>query len=117
MSIRSRVMAFTKPITARRSDGKTDVKSKQTSTHMLGPIKYKEVFVKHEQAPTAPKLKGVCFFCKFKIYFLRKPLFVANLTTSGRVFLTEMVKMHIFEPIPFGSTVRKTEDPMEGSIL
>ena len=49
--------------------------------------KNKEVFVKHEQAPTAPKLEGVCMgFCRFKIYFLWKALFLANLTTSGRVF-------------------------------
>ena len=47
---------------------------------------YKEVFVKHEQAPTAPKLEGVWAFCRFKIYFLWKPLFLADLTTSGRVF-------------------------------
>ena len=26
---------------------------------------YKEVFVKHEQAPTAPKLEMVCIFCIF----------------------------------------------------
>ena len=46
----------------------------------------KEVFVKHEQAPTAPKTRRVIGFCRFKIYFLWKPLFLANLTASGRVF-------------------------------
>ena len=42
-------------------------------------------------------------FCRFKIYFLWKPLFFffANLTTSGGVFLTEMVKRHIYGPRPF----------------
>ena len=47
-----------------------------------------------------PNSKGYGF-CRFKIYFLRKPLFLANLTTSGRVFLTEMVKRHIYGPKPF----------------
>ena len=28
----------------------------------------KEVFVKYEQAQTAPKLEGVCFFVDFNIY-------------------------------------------------
>ena len=36
---------------------------------------------------------------------LEKPLFffaiLANFTTSGRVFLTEMVKRHIYGPRPF----------------
>ena len=121
-------------------------------------IKDKEVFVKHEQAPTAPKLEGVWVFVDLKYisyenrYFwsiwqlpvgcfltemvekhiygprpliwaynqvsetfrskvlahtsssLWKPRFwaiLANLTTSGGVFLTEMVKRHIYGPRPF----------------
>ena len=34
------------------------------------PEDNKEVFVKHEQAPTAPKLEGGCFCLIFQIYFL-----------------------------------------------
>ena len=37
-------------------------------THAIGPVDAmfnKEVFVKHEQAPTAPKLEGVWFFFRF----------------------------------------------------
>ena len=67
-----------------------------------------------------PNSKGYGL-CRFKIYFLWKPLFLVNLTTSGRVFpekplfwailanlttsggvvLTEMVKRHIYGPRPF----------------
>ena len=109
--------------------------------------------MKHEQAPTAPKLEGVWVFVDLKYisyenrYFgqfdnfrsemvkkhifgprpfiwaynqvsmtfrskvlartsssLEKPLYwdiLANLTTSRRVFLTEMVKRHIYGPRPF----------------
>ena len=49
----------------------------------------KEVFVKHEQAPTAPKLEGVWFFVDLKYISYKKPLFLANLTTSGRVFFDQ----------------------------
>ena len=61
----------------------------------------KEVFVKHEQAPATPKLEGLWFFCRFQIYFLRKPLFLANVTTSVLVSLTEMAKRHFYGPRPF----------------
>ena len=35
----------------------------------------KEVFVKHEQAPTAPKLEGVWFFVDFKYSFYENRYF------------------------------------------
>ena len=50
---------------------------------------YKEVFVKHEQAPTAPKLEGVWVFVYLKYIFYENRYFWAilvKLTTSGRVF-------------------------------
>ena len=36
---------------------------------------YKEVFVKHEQAPTAPKLEEVWFFVEFKYIFYENRYF------------------------------------------
>ena len=50
---------------------------------------YKEVFVKHEQAPTAPKLEGVWVFVDLKYIFYENRYFLANLTTSGRVFFDQ----------------------------
>ena len=44
---------------------------------------------------TGPQTRMGMFFVYLK-YFLWKPLFFANLTTSGRVFLTEIVKRHNF---------------------
>ena len=35
----------------------------------------KEVFVEHEQAPTAPKLEGVWFFVDFKYIFYENRYF------------------------------------------
>ena len=61
----------------------------------------KEVFVKHEQAPTAPKLEGLWVFVDFGYIISMKTAILAHLTTSGGVFLTEMVKRHIYRPIPF----------------
>ena len=60
----------------------------------------KEVFMKHEQAPTAPKLEGVWFLQILNIFSMKTAI-LANLTTTGRVFLTEMVKRHIYGPRPF----------------
>ena len=57
----------------------------------------KGVFLQHEQAPTAPKLEGVCIFVDIK-YIFYEPLYLANLTTSGPVFLSEMVKRHTRRP-------------------
>ena len=42
--------------------------------------------------PNHPQTRRGMVFCIFWIYFLCKPLFLANLTTFGRVFLTEMAK-------------------------
>ena len=63
-------------------------------------IMNKEVFVKHEEAPTVPKLEGEWFFVDFK-YIFYETRFFTNLTTSGRVLLIEMVKRHIYGPRPF----------------
>ena len=39
------------------------------------PYSDKEVFVKHEQAPSAPKLEGVCFFVDDKYIFYENRYF------------------------------------------
>ena len=46
----------------------------------------KEVFVKLEQVPTAPKLEGVWVFVDLKYIFYENCYFLVHLTTSGRVF-------------------------------
>ena len=46
------------------------------ATHTKARIQiYKEVFVKHEQAPTAPKLEGVWVFVDFKYIFYENRYF------------------------------------------
>ena len=70
-----------------------------------------QVFSEHEQAPTPLKsfssISEVSMTFRSKVLSrtsLEKPLFLAilaNFTTSDRVFLTEMVKRHIYGPIPF----------------
>ena len=72
---------------------------------------YEQVFSEHEQAPTPPKLfssisvDSITFRSEvLSRTSLAKPLFLAilaNFTTPDRVFLTEMVKRHLYGPIPF----------------
>ena len=70
------------------------------------------VFSEHEQAPTPQKsfssMSEVSMTFRSKVLSRRmlekKTPFLAilaNLTTSGRVFLTEMVKRHFYGPRPF----------------
>ena len=71
-------------------------------------INNEQVFSEHEQAPTPPKsfssISEISMTFRSKVLFhtsLEKSLFLAilaNFTTSGRVFLTEMVKRHIYGP-------------------
>ena len=74
------------------------VSSFETQIRVLHCVINKEVFVKHEKAPTAIKLEGVWYFVDLRYILYKKPLYLANLTTTGRVFLTEMVKRHIYGP-------------------
>ena len=72
-----------------------------------------QVFSEHEQTPTPPKSfssiseDSITFRSRVLSHTsssLEKPLFsdiLANLTTSGRGFLTEMVKRHIYRLRPF----------------
>ena len=46
-----------------------------TSNYMMFGNKNKEVFVKHEQAPTAPKLEGVWVFVDLKYSFYENRYF------------------------------------------
>ena len=57
----------------------------------------KEVFVKHEQAPTAPKLEGVWFLQISNIFSIKTAIF----GQFYNLFLTELVKRHIYGPRPF----------------
>ena len=76
------------------------------------------------KGPNRPKTRMSMGCCRFKIYILWKPLFLANLTTSGRVFfMTEMVKKHIYGPRPFicskvlARTSSSLEKPLFWAIL
>ena len=72
-----------------------------------------QVFSEHEQAQTPPKsfssISEVSMTFRSKVLSrtsssLENPIclaILANFTTSGRVFLTEMVKRHIYGPRPF----------------
>ena len=63
---------------------------------------YKEVFVKHEQAPTAPKLEGVCFlFVDFKnmYIFYENRYFLANWTASVQAQVLKTCYFWLFWPI------------------
>ena len=60
----------------------------------------KEVFVKHEQAPTAPKLEGYEFLQILNIFFMKIAIF-GHFYSFRSDFLTEMAKRHIYGPIPF----------------
>ena len=59
-----------------------------------------EVFVKHEQAPTAPKLEGGWFVVDFRYIFYENRYFwlIWQLPVG---LLTEMAKRHIYGPRPF----------------
>ena len=61
----------------------------------------KEVFVKHEQAPTAPKLEGVWVFVDLKYIFYENRYFWPIWQLPVGCFLTEMVKKHIYGLRPF----------------
>ena len=61
----------------------------------------KKVFVKHEQAPTAPKLEGgMVFFVDVKYILYENPYF-GQFDNFRWVVLIEMVKGHICGPIHF----------------
>ena len=60
----------------------------------------KEVFVKHGQAPTAPKLEGVCFLYILNIFSMKTAIF-GQFDNIHSGVLTEMAKMHIYGPLPF----------------
>ena len=62
---------------------------------------HKEVFVKHEQAPTAPKLEGVWVFVDLKYIFYENRYFWPIWQLPVGCFLTKMVKRHIYGPRPF----------------
>ena len=64
-------------------------------------INHKEVFVNHEQAPTAPKLEGVWVFVDLKYISYENRYFWPIWQLPAGCFLTEMVKRHIYGPRPF----------------
>ena len=57
--------------------------------------KYKEVFVKHEQAPTAPKLEGVWVFVDFKYIFYENRYFWPILQLPAGFFDRNGQKAHL----------------------
>ena len=74
----------------------------------LGPYRVSQIlpcnlfFICETRAgPNRPQTKKGMFFRIFQLNFLWKPLFLANLTTSDRMFLTGMIKGHIYGPRPF----------------
>ena len=64
-------------------------------------IIYKEGFVKHDKAPTAPKLEGVGFFVDLKYIFYENRYFLPIWQVSVGCFFTKMVKRHMYGPKPF----------------
>ena len=61
----------------------------------------KEVFVKHEQAPTAPKLEGVWVYVDLKYISYENRYFWPIWQLPVGCFLTEMFKKHIYGLRPF----------------
>ena len=63
----------------------------------------KEVFVKHEQAPTAPKLEKVCLFLYILNICSMKTAIFGQCDNFRSGVLTEMAKRHIYDlgPRPF----------------
>ena len=55
----------------------------------------KEVFVKHEQAPTAPKLEGVWVFVYFKYIFYENRFFGQFYNSRSGVFDRNGRKAHL----------------------
>ena len=63
----------------------------------------KEVFVKHEKAPTAPRFLGV-FTISYMPMFRKTAvyrLFLANFGHFQWTNLAKTVKRHLYRPIPF----------------